>query len=166
MTASEHNSDYFGLEFSIDGKDWKSISKVAALGNSTNPHTYSLVDIDNPLDGNNYYRLKQVDIDGNHKTYGPINIVCINDINNYFFITYPNPSGTKFQVSLQNTDLIGESILFIYDSKGAEVHRVNLTIKSGVNSFFIDKELASGVYFLYITNNKTKTNIIKHEIIK
>ena len=72
-TASEHNSDYFEIERSVDGEIWKVVGSKLASGNSTSVIKYSY------LDGFNdflihYYRLKQVDKDGQYKIYGPISL--------------------------------------------------------------------------------------------
>lgn len=70
-TASEHNSDYFVIERSVDGENWSDITKVMASGNSNTLINYSY--IDNSFNRViNYYKLRQVDFDGVYKTYGPI----------------------------------------------------------------------------------------------
>ena len=70
-TASEHNSDYFEIERSIDGEIWKVVGSKLASGNSTVVINYSYLDSFDDL-VIHYYRLKQVDYDGQHKVYGPI----------------------------------------------------------------------------------------------
>lgn len=73
-TASEHNSDYFDIERSEDGEIWKSIASKQSAGNSTQTINYFYND--NYINkGIIYYRLKQVDFDGNYKMYGPISIM-------------------------------------------------------------------------------------------
>jgi hypothetical protein len=70
-TASEQNSNYFSIERSIDGYDWKGVGQKESAGNSNEMIKYSYVD----LFTNNsvvYYRLQQYDFDGQYKTYGPI----------------------------------------------------------------------------------------------
>ena len=72
-TASEHNSDYFEIENSIDGEWWKTVGVKGAAGNSSTQINYGYsVMIDKFCI--NYYRLKQVDFDGAYKYYGPISI--------------------------------------------------------------------------------------------
>ena len=69
-TASEQNSDYFSLERSEDGLNWREIATKEAAGNSNEDIRYSYIDYSlSPLV---YYRLKQVDIDGKVEIYGPI----------------------------------------------------------------------------------------------
>jgi hypothetical protein len=70
-TASEQNSNYFSIERSVDGYDWREVGKKESAGNSNEMIKYSYVD----LFTNNsvvYYRLQQYDFDGQYKTYGPI----------------------------------------------------------------------------------------------
>ena len=72
-TASEHNSDYFEVERSVDGEIWKVVGSKLASGNSTVVINYSYLDSFDDL-VIHYYRLKQVDYDGQYKVYGPIGL--------------------------------------------------------------------------------------------
>ncbi len=62
-TEQELNSSYFSVERSSDGRKWNSIFRVNAAGNSTQVNNYKAFD-NTPLNGINYYRLKQFDGDG------------------------------------------------------------------------------------------------------
>jgi hypothetical protein len=70
-TATEHNSSHFIVEKSEDGNTWTSIGQQWAAINSIQEIHYDLID-DNVYPVINYYRLKQFDIDGENKEYGPI----------------------------------------------------------------------------------------------
>ena len=72
-TASEYNSDYFLVEHSSDGNEWRQLSKVYAMGYSNIYTEYILWDC-NVLPITNYYRLLQFDYDGQHELFGPIAI--------------------------------------------------------------------------------------------
>ena len=72
-TASEHNSDYFQIERSIDGEEWKVVGSKLASGNSTVTVNYNYLDSFDDF-VINYYRLKQVDKDGQFKLYDPISL--------------------------------------------------------------------------------------------
>lgn len=72
-TASEHNSDYFEIERSIDGNVWKVVGSKLASGNSTAVINYSYLDSFDDF-VIHYYRLKQFDYDGQYKMYGPIGL--------------------------------------------------------------------------------------------
>ncbi len=63
-TASESNNKYFDIEKSTDGSNWTTINSLnAGNGNSNVTKTYGSYD-PKPVDGYNYYRIKQVDVDG------------------------------------------------------------------------------------------------------
>lgn len=68
-TASEHNTDYFIVEHSTDGKNFTPILKVQAAGNSYDLINYSEVHR-NPSVGVNYYHLKGFDFDGSMADHG------------------------------------------------------------------------------------------------
>ncbi len=72
-TASEYNSDYFRIERSVDGVLWKVVGIKSASGNSNIKINYSYLDSFDDL-VIHYYRLVQVDYDGNYKIYGPISL--------------------------------------------------------------------------------------------
>ena len=90
-TASEHNSDYYILESSVDGENWKNLNKKPAAGNSNSELRYSF--IDNTYDELTYYRLTQYDIDGKYKTYGPIS--ALREIKGKKILRYINLLGQE-----------------------------------------------------------------------
>ena len=72
-TASEYNSDYFLVEHSSDGNEWRKLSEVSAMGYSNVYTQYVLWDC-NVLPITNYYRLSQFDYDGQYEVFEPIAI--------------------------------------------------------------------------------------------
>lgn len=93
QTASEHNSDYFLIERSTTGESNENsvVNTKSAAGNSTELLDYAFIDKDftNTI---NYYRLTQVDYDGNFKQYGPI---AIDNRNNGIVIKHINLLGQE-----------------------------------------------------------------------
>lgn len=69
-TASETNNDHFVVERGADGIWFEHLGRVNGAGNSQQLHSYRLWD-EAPLNGLNYYRLKQVDFDGTF-THSPV----------------------------------------------------------------------------------------------
>ena len=64
-TSSEDQSDYFEVQRSTNGTTWQSVKKIAAAGSSTNTIDYNTSDATDGMAGALYYRLKEVDRDGN-----------------------------------------------------------------------------------------------------
>jgi hypothetical protein len=91
-TASEHNSDYFSIERSTDGEDWRHITIKPATGNSTEKINYFYLDnVDQFII--HYYKLVQYDIDGKFEVYGPI--MLDNRIKEKKIVNYINTMGQE-----------------------------------------------------------------------
>lgn len=63
VTATERNCSHFSIERSFDGNNFEEIGKVDGSGNSASEKKYQFMD-KSPLIGTGYYRLKQVDQNG------------------------------------------------------------------------------------------------------
>jgi len=74
-TYTEYNSDYYLIERSTNGEfDENSvIGRVGAAGNSSEVFAYTYTD-STPPQSINYYKLIQVDINGDYQEYGPISV--------------------------------------------------------------------------------------------
>ena len=162
QTASEFNSSHFDVEKSRDGENWQLLSTVPSAGTSNELITYQSFD-KNGTNGNNYYRLRQVDIDGTEKVYDPINVSCTEETPGYFS-SFPNPSGTSFQVVVNNKELIGTCTLNMVDATGKVMEQREIEVNEGINMFVINQELNPGIYFLNITNGSKSTSILRHAI--
>lgn len=78
-TASEHISDYFEIQESLDGISWKPVGIESGAGNSNSLIYYSYsVSFDGYVI--HYYRLKQVDYDGNFEIF---DIIALNNTRSY-----------------------------------------------------------------------------------
>lgn len=77
-TASEQNSRDFAIERSSDGTDYTTIGSVAAVGNSSSVTKYTFTDAA-PLNGKNFYRLKESDLD-NKFMYSPIRTAIVSNL--------------------------------------------------------------------------------------
>lgn len=113
QTATEIDNDYFAIERSKNGHDWKEISRVTGAGNSKQVLNYEAQDL-YPDNGINYYRLKQVDFDGTS---------AVSDVEAVDFThrhtVFPNPTEGLVNViiaSLQENE--GSEEIVIYNSLG------------------------------------------------
>jgi hypothetical protein len=158
-TASEFNSDYFEIQKSTDGNNWRSIQTQAAAGISSSLLNYSFSDFEKSNGA--YYRLNQVDINGDTRMYDPIFVDCEGNASQ--LITYPNPSKDGFNIAISDSKLVGESILIIRDAMGKVVLTKSIIITEGMNLFPIaSNEIENGVYFITIENENDNTKTIKH----
>jgi len=145
-TASEVNADYFGIEWSIDGIKWTEIDQIKATGNHATSHQYTYNHAEKKR-VTNYYRLKQMDYDGNF-TYSSVVNINRNFISNSITI-FPNPtSGTMY---------FNENInhLSVFDNMGRQL------IQSSNNITSIDiSHLPGGTYYVSINRSKEYTKIV------
>ncbi len=74
-TASEINNDYFLVQHSTDGIRFDDLGTVIGAGTTTQSQTYQWMH-EQPSPGENYYRLKQVDYNGQFE-YSPIRAVMM-----------------------------------------------------------------------------------------
>lgn len=158
-TASENNSSHFDIEKSENGTDWRVIGSVQAAGNSAQDIHYSFLDSEK-LNGANYYRLNQVDIDGNNKFYGPIQANCESE---EYINSYPNPSKNEFNLLLK-TKSNGSATLKIVDATGVIVSNKGIQLNDGINLFTIHEKLNSGIYFIQILTDSGKVFSITHSV--
>ncbi|MBB3696519.1 T9SS type A sorting domain-containing protein [Flammeovirga yaeyamensis] len=88
-TLTEINNDYFVIEKSVDRRNWEIVTQIEGAGNSNNRLEYSTTDPSTSR-GTSYYRLKQVDFDGQF-TYSDIRIFNLENAPNIELYAYPNP---------------------------------------------------------------------------
>ncbi|MEL6846731.1 MAG: T9SS type A sorting domain-containing protein, partial [Bacteroidota bacterium] len=114
-TASELNNDYFEIERSTDGASFQTLASVAGTGTTAEQQDYKFVDF-SPVNGENYYRLKQVDLDGQFAYSAIIRLQV--EPNKFRYSVYPNPSSDFLHISstekeitrIEMLDLNGRSI--------------------------------------------------------
>ena len=135
-TESELNNDYFIIEKSQNGVDWRELTQVTGTGNSSELTTYFEVD-ENPFNRISYYRLIQVDFDG-EKTYGPKASL---NIETEDITVFPNP----FKNEINITNLTDKNHIQVYAMDGKLMFE-------GYSSTIDTYEWISGLYELIIFN--------------
>ena len=160
-TASEKNNDYFQLERSVEGGPFEAIATIPGAGNSQERQEYHAVDHE-PGTGVNYYRLKQIDFDGQFEL-SPVRSVQF-EIDREEITVFPVPlSGTTLHADFASAGDWEVEIEFI-DVKGRPLFRQSQFLKKGMNKlqFSLD-QYAAGVYWLrfYYGSNTFVKRVIK-----
>ncbi len=159
QTASEYNSELFTLEKSRDGENWQQLSTQTAAGTSTSLQNYSYTD--NEKNGLSYYRLQQIDQDGNQKMYGPISANC--EFGGLSVLTYPNPSSDYVNVMIESDKAIDKATIVLKDQLGHLVYEATRTIERGTTQLVLnDVQLAPGVYTFALAENQLELHVSKH----
>lgn len=152
-TASEINSSHFVVQRSIDGgQTFEDIGTVASAGNSTTLIEYTFIDID-PSNGNNYYRLKQVDIDGEYENYTIILVNTTAKQTASLLNIFPTPARDEvnFNVDANGSDTYTTSV---YDVRGKLVRSYDQLIIEGTTTVTVNiADLSWGSYYIILQNN-------------
>jgi hypothetical protein len=125
-TAAEENSDYFSIERSQDGSQFESVGRVSGAGTNKAVSNYSYTDT-KALAVNYYYRLKQVDKDGQFN-YSKTILLSKNGKQGPAQV-YPNPVQSSLSVIISN-EVKGNGKISVYDITGHKV-RQETVVKSG-----------------------------------
>lgn len=155
-TESEYNASHFEIEKSTDFQNFEKISRVEAIGNTTERQYYTYTDPPNKSNYGDqiYYRLKQVDYDGNYRRYGPVTTTCeVDDIT-----LFPNPSKGVFVIKFTQKDNYNISVYSI-DGKEVYSNKTNSTTHT-LNLEYI----SNGTYIIQIKGNnfEWKETIVKY----
>jgi hypothetical protein len=160
VTASELNTSKFIVEKSLGQGDWAVIGEKTAAGNSSQQLTYDFTD-NNPVEGNNYYRLKVVDLDGTFSYSNVINIPVGEAVVNNFTRVYPNPTGGLLNVEIQSTETYDTKVT-VYDVVGKKVLDRVSNLNKGLNTLQFDfSQLANGSYILQFADRDGRVHSTK-----
>lgn len=131
-TASEINNQKFEIEYSSNGKGFKKIGYIEGQGNSNQRTEYNYSHQPTSLEIA-YYRLKQIDFDGNF-SYSQIVNVILESAKNEVRI-YPNPSQSgEFNLEVL-ADNLGDIKIIIFDLTGRAITKKNESFTKGINIF-------------------------------
>ncbi len=166
ITGSETNNQGFYIEKSYDKINWKTIGFLDGNGTSTSKKKYIFIDND-IISSDQYYRLKQIDFNGNFSYSNVIHIKSEIELNSFkLYQNFPNPFNPETTIKYTIKD-IGLVTLKVYDILGNEVATLVNEVKQPGNYKvpFSAGSLASGVYFYnIITESYSKT--LKMVILK
>jgi len=151
QTESEIDNDFFTVESSVDGLNWREVKRVEGAGNSSRKLNYSILDKEPKFDII-YYRLKQTDYNGNF-SYSDIKSVRFDKLNTNEFLVYPNPTDEFIYVIANNFQL---NDVMVYNTLGQDVSNV-IQFEQIANGYKLSvNELQAGVYFIKTDHFSTR----------
>ena len=146
VTENEINTSHFDIEKSGDGMLFFKKGETTAVNNS-GINKYTFTD-DQPLNGLNYYRLRQVDLDGKF-TYSPV-VRIFTDKGLQQVSVYPNPANEFIYITYAgNKDKI---TLSIYNVQERLISKQ--TVKAGSINKIRVHQLAKALYFIELTDGE------------
>lgn len=142
-TASEVNTDRFGVERRTGNSDFVALGTVTAAGNSTTSSDYAFTDTD-PTAGDNDYRLRIVDLDGSEAFS---NVVTVNvDATTNLSVGRNGARNYRLSGARPGTQYL------LTDAAGAVLRRGTVTTET---EDLDGAHLPAGVYFLVIEGRQT-----------
>ncbi len=145
-TASEVNNKLFEVQRSIDGINFETIGSINAGTSPSGVQQYLFNDM-KPFAGINYYRLKQVDVDGRSAFSSIAKVMMPND--KMLYSINPNPATTKATfVALSE---MKKANIKLIDVSGKTVYNISRTVISAGESIdFPVSGFAKGYYLVVI----------------
>lgn len=143
-TAQEIDNEGFFVQRSNNGLNWDNLEFITGKENSKQGADYQFLD-KNPVGGINYYRLKQIDFDGQYE-YSKINSVYWKD-DSFPLKVYPNPFHNSLTIEPKDTGVPYQYAIF--NQLGAKFYESEdyRNIVSRLNS------LDSGSYLLRVSSS-------------
>ena len=150
-TAQEINSKGFEVQASADGVTFQKLGFVASeTPNSSAARTYQYRDVAASEYGTRYYRLRQLDLDGNQSFYGPREVTFGAEAV-AMVQGYPNPFTSEIHLTLQ-TNVAGPATVSMLDGVGRQVRTWQPTLAPGRASLQLPglAALAHGMYMVQV----------------
>jgi hypothetical protein len=152
QTHSETNHSHYEIERSEYGQHWTTLGKVSDNLSRSSKKYYEFVD-HFPVKGRNYYRIKQVDVDGTF-AYSEIRFVNLNTEENKLLV-FPNPSFDKF-IKIEYASTINPAHkLSIHNLTGQKIQEKYLN-SDQVNEYINFSDKNPGIYFITIIDQQGK----------
>ncbi len=150
-TASEFNSDYFEIERANSNMTFEPLIRIPAAGFSNSLINYSTADT-KPLSNESFYRLRQVDFNGDFQLSKTIKINTQNQIPFQIALaTYLNNGQLIFKIIENGQSTIAAEI---YDIHGSLI--LQQSFNAGELHYQIQiNNLANGIYLLKVLSDKS-----------
>lgn len=149
FTGSEYNNEKFEIQASRAGQEFQKIGEISGNGTTTKHQEYSF-EIENPINGTSYYRLKQIDFNGQFE-YSKVVSVNFKGEGCQVGAIYPNPSKSglvNLEYLSQNDD---EVTVSVFDMTGKLKISYNLQVSNEENNLNLDfSDLNAGIYIVKI----------------
>lgn len=149
VTESEKNNDYFGVEHSINGLDFRELARVDGHGTTFEKQYYEFIH-DQPAAGANYYRLKQVDYNGQAE-YTHIIRVSLKGTD---LTVFPNPSAGAITLLTGNEEILSVKVT---DTAGKRLITQNISAGTSLDV----SALLPGVYLLDVLLENGRQHRVK-----
>ena len=144
------------MERSENGRLFTRLFTVPVITTNAASHTYNATDA-SPLEGVSYYRIKEVDKNGNI-SFSHVVAVDAEGLNSA--TAYPTPAHNAVFVNIKT--VAQTTVLNMYDTQGKLVDQKHVLLKNGNNMVRWDvNRLSPGLYFIRGGKTGMEVTIIK-----
>lgn len=157
-TFLEKENSHFEILRSSDNNVFATIGTISGNVNSNTRNQYSYLDM-NPLQTVNYYKLKQVDLNGDFKEYGPV-ALAFNQENADGIRAYKSFDNVIVEI---NSSIKQRGTVKITDIQGSTVLSKDLYINHGMNKYEFDSNIIQGNEVYIISFGKHSYKLLIHE---
>lgn len=162
-TSSEFEASHYVLQTSRDGISWTSVEQIPAAGNTNQIQHYALST--ERTSGFQYFRLNQVDLNGESTFFGPISAFCEN--NKSTWSAFPNPSASEIQIAVSALQVTENTLLQFVDLSGKLVYEAELKLNAGQNHFYFDvSNFSNGIYIISLSSSSETFEPIRFAVQK
>lgn len=140
-TVSETNNAWFDVERSTEGTSFERLARIPGAGHSMSLIDYRFTDL-TPFRGTNYYRIKQIDLDGT-AAYSEIRAVTLGP--NGPISVFPNPASDLVRIAGFDPD--AGTTVQLFTATGARVPLPDEVLNEGLLNV---SKLPRGAYFVRV----------------
>lgn len=149
QTATEINNSHFEIQHSEDGHTFEILDIVEGAGTTAETQNYSFID-ESPLDGINYYRLKQVDYDGAF-AYSKIEAVETGTTEDWKLY----PTRSQNEVNVEWSEEYSVTTISVFDLTGKRVFEQKISPEETHSTTISTFNFPEGMYFLRMMTNRS-----------
>ena len=156
-TASEVDSRGYEVQVATDSRTFRALGFVPSQseGSSVSRRRYTYTDTEPGKSGVRYYRLRQVDLDGKEKFYGP-QVVSFGKAGTLAaLIAAPNPFSSEVSLTVPAQEGTRSGTVLVTDMLGRTVLSRSLLLNAGTSQVQLPElsSLVKGLYYLRLNLN-------------
>ena len=149
QTTNEKNNKHFEIEHSTNSFDFKKIGTVESQGDAADAQYYQFTH-QTPTEGNNYYRLRQVDANDVYE-FSFIQSIFYKKSGSQVLL-YPIPVGDILNLDFSKTRTINQQLSLI-NANGQLLETIEIAEHIGVFELSV-KHLPAGIYWIKLLTEK------------
>jgi len=165
---NEKNISHYEIESSINSaSNFSHLNKVLSNASQESISSYAFENYDIYESGIYYYRIKQIDLDGNSSYSKIVSLDVSPDIKKSNTVSiYPNPVVNDLTIELEIQSNVSDFHMNLFDSQGRLVRKnviIDFDLKPGIKKYEIDVQtLAKGIYSaqIHLDNKKIVKKLI------